>query len=38
MDNVKLEDLDTESLVELMEILEGMKEELDVEEEVDKDE
>ena len=38
MDNVKLEDLDTESLIELQEILEGMKEELDVEEEVDKDE
>jgi hypothetical protein len=38
MDNIKLEDLDTESLIELMEIFEGMKEELDIEKEVDTDE
>lgn len=38
MKDVKVEDLSDESLIELMEILEGMKEELDIEEEVDKDE
>lgn len=38
MDNIKLEDLDDESLIELMEIFKGMEEELDVEEEVNKDE
>lgn len=38
MENIKLEDLDNESLIELMEIFKGMKDELDIEEEVDKDE
>lgn len=38
MENVKLEDLDNESLIELMEIFKGMEDELDIEEEVDKDE
>ena len=38
MDDIKLEDLDNESLIELMEIFQGMKDELDIEEEDDKDE
>lgn len=38
MDDIKLEDLDNESLIELMEIFQGMKDELDIEEENDKDE
>lgn len=38
MENIKLEDLDNESLIELMEIFKGMEDELDIEEEVDKDE
>lgn len=38
MDDIKVEDLDNESLIELMEIFQGMQDELDIEKEDDKDE
>ena len=38
MESVKLEDLDSESLIEMLNIFQGMDDELEAEEEVDEDE